>query len=140
MQGDKNRHRHPTLLQLHTSTIDVILRTLATMSFISITAPIFTDHDERVERESMTPEEQEEVYNDIYGMEQFEETKEMVENGPQELEQALIDFHEEEKEEYLEAVRQCPEIVQEESNALMFIRVEHYNLWVCSSENLILPI
>jgi hypothetical protein len=102
------------------------------MSFISITARVFTEEDERAERESMSPEELEEVRNDIHGINTFEETPEMVQNGPCELQLALDDIHEEEKEVYLEAMMLCPELVQRESNHLLFLRSEYYNVWVSS--------
>jgi hypothetical protein len=100
------------------------------MSFISITAPVFTEEDERIERESMSPEELEEVHNDTHGINTFEATPEMVQHGPYELQLALEDIHEEEKEVYLEALRMCPELVEQESNYLMFLRSENYNVWV----------
>ena len=100
------------------------------MSFISITAPVFTEEDERAERESMSPEEWEEVRNDIHGINTFKETPEMVQNGPYELQLALDDIHEEEKEVFLEATMLCPELVERESNYLMFLRAEYFNVWV----------
>jgi hypothetical protein len=102
------------------------------MSFISITAPVFTEEDERAERESMSPEESEEVRNDIHGINTFEATPEMVKNGPYELQLALDDIHEEEKEVLLEAMMLCPELVERESNYLMFLRSEYFNVWVSS--------
>jgi hypothetical protein len=103
------------------------------MSFISITAPVFTEEDERAERESMSPEEIEEVQNDINGINTFEATPEMVQHGPHDLQLALDDIHEEEKEVYLEAMMLCPELVDRESNYLMFLRSESYNVWVSSN-------
>jgi hypothetical protein len=100
------------------------------MSFFSITAPVFTEEDERAERESMSPEELEEVRNDLHGINTFEETPEMVQNGPHELQLALEDIQEEEKEVYIEAKKLCPELVEREANYLMFLRSEYYNVWV----------
>jgi hypothetical protein len=100
------------------------------MSVLSITAPQFTAEDEQLERDNVTQEEMDAALHDIYGTGTLEETEEMRIRGPIELEAALQDIPMEEKEAYLEAVARVPEIVEAESNFLLFLRSEDYNVWV----------
>ena len=100
------------------------------MSVISITAPQFTVDDERLEREMLTEEEYIASQHDIYGTDEFCETDDMLREGPVELERAIQEIPMEEKEAYLEASERVPEIVEAESNYIMFLRSENYNVWV----------
>ena len=100
------------------------------MSVISITAPQFTVDDERLEREMLTEEEYIASQHDIYGTDEFCETGDMLREGPVELERAIQEIPMEEKEAYLEASERVPEIVEAESNYIMFLRSENYNVWV----------
>lgn len=105
------------------------------MSVLSITAPQFTSEDEQLERDNLTQEEMDAAVHDIYGTGTLEETEEMRIRGPIELEAALQDIPMEEKEAYLEAVARVPEIVEAESNFLLFLRSEDFNVWVSTCWN-----
>jgi hypothetical protein len=98
------------------------------MSVLSITAPLFTADDERLERETLTPEEIDAANQDILGTFSFEETDEMKVHGPVELQKALDEIPHEEKEAYLEALERVPHLVQTESNPILFLRSENYNV------------
>ena len=100
------------------------------MSVLSITAPQFTLEDELIERETLEDDELLAATSDMYGNVEFDETQEMLDIGPIELETAIHDIPIEEKEAYLEACERCPEIIQSESNYIMFLRSENYNVWV----------
>ena len=101
------------------------------MSVLSITAPQFTVDDELLELSTLEEDELVAAEADIYGTGIFEETDEMIQLGPEELQHTIInEIPIEEKEAYLEACERCPEIVQSESNYIMFLRSENYNVWV----------
>ena len=100
------------------------------MSVLSITAPQFTIEDELIERETLDDDELLAATSDMYGNVEFDETQEMLDIGPIELETAIHDIPIEEKEAYLEACERCPEIIQSESNYIIFLRSENYNVWV----------
>ena len=100
------------------------------MSVLSITAPQFTAEVERLEQETLTEEELTSANDVIYGTGSFNETDSMRCRGPAEMYMTLKDFPDEEKEAYLEALARAPQLVQTESDPLLFLRSENYNSWV----------
>ena len=97
------------------------------MQAFSFSAPRFTEQDEIRELAAMTDAEREEVRRDLYGTHvEQEETDELRERCLQEMQQCLDEIPEAEKQVYLQACQECPELVQTESAPIRFIRSENY--------------
>jgi hypothetical protein len=101
------------------------------MSTFSVTSPRTTEDDERRERESLTPEEVDEIEQDIQGTGfQFVETDEMRLQAIIQLDEAIGAIPDTDKVDYLRALELCPELVRTESESIRFLRSENYNPWV----------
>jgi hypothetical protein len=101
------------------------------MSTFSITSPRITEDDERRERESLTPEEIDELKHDIHGTGfDIVETDDMRLQAVVELDEAIGMIPGTEKVAYLRALEVCPELVRTESESIRFLRSEKYNPWV----------
>lgn len=98
------------------------------MQAFSFSAPRFTEEDEIRELAAMTDAEREEVRHDLYGTHvEKEETSELLETCLEQFQTCLESIPEEEKQVYLEACRQCPELVETESAPIRFLRSENYD-------------
>jgi hypothetical protein len=101
------------------------------MSTFSITSPRITEDDERRERESLTPEEIDELKHDIHGTGfDIVETDDMRLQAVVQLDEAIGMIPGTEKVAYLRALEVCPELVRTESESIRFLRSEKYNPWV----------
>jgi hypothetical protein len=101
------------------------------MSYFSATSPRITEDDERRERESLTPEEIEEIEQDIHGTGfGVVETDEMMLQAAIQLDEAVGMIPGTDKVDYLRALELCPELVRTESGSIRFLRSENYNPWV----------
>ena len=101
------------------------------MSTFSVTSPRISDDDERRERESLTPEEINEIEQDINGT-GFDvvETDGMMLQAVIQLDEAIGVIPSADKVDYLRALELCPELVRIESESIRFLRSENYNPWV----------
>jgi len=104
------------------------------MSAFSFTAPFISEEEERAEREAFTEEEKQELHDDLYGghNEDLSETDEMIKNGVALLRESLDAIPDNEKEEYLEAKRRTPELVERESPAISYLRYMKYDAWAAA--------
>ena len=95
----------------------------------SFSAPVITEEDEQVERDNLTEEERQTVYDDLHGsgVHRIQETEDMRAQGLVEMEQHLTSVPQEKKRDYLEAMKRCPDLVEEESNPLLFLRTDDYD-------------
>jgi hypothetical protein len=99
-----------------------------TVAAISYTAPRFTEDDMRREEESLSQEERLEIENDVTGNQAIRrETAQTVSEGIAEFQQALDAINVNDKQAYLEALENCPDVVREESDPIQFLRCENYN-------------
>jgi hypothetical protein len=107
------------------STVRIAMRTF------SITSPRITEDDERKERESLTPEEIDELEHDIHGTGfDIVETDDMRLQAVVQLDEAISMIPDTDKVAYLRALELCPELVRMESEPIRFLRSENYNPWV----------
>ena len=103
----------------------------------SLTAPCFTKQNEQEERESLSPEEAKYLQSEITGIDDTfildYETTHDIEHCVKEVEQYIDDnVGGVQKKEYLQALDKCPELVEKETNPIMFLRSENYNIEVRS--------
>jgi hypothetical protein len=101
------------------------------MSTFSATSPRITEDEECRERESLTPEEIDEIEQDIKGT-GFDvvETDGMKLQAVVQLDEAIDAIPGADKVDYLRALELCPELVRTESGSIRFLRSENYNPWV----------
>ena len=101
----------------------------------SMTAPCFTPQEEQEERDSLSNEEADYLQKEILGdndtfIVDFESNNDVT-ICIQELKQyidesiSMID-----KKEYLHAIQVCPHLVETETNPILFLRSENYNIKV----------
>ena len=85
--------------------------------------------DLQAERESLNPNEVEEIRNDVLGTgkSSFIETPEMVTQSREKLMEAIAKMAYVDKAAFLEAHKPCPEIYETESNPLFFLRRERFD-------------
>lgn len=92
----------------------------------SFSAPRFTEADERYEQEHLSEAERLEAWQDVYGKTvPAKETFDVVENAEKLVAVELEKIPN--KQAYLDAVCQCPELVRSESPAIRFLRCEDYD-------------
>jgi hypothetical protein len=95
-------------------------------------APFVTPEDEQAEREALTEEESQRLYEEVYGSEvEIEETDTMVDASLL-LQEALHEIPEAAKEAYLEALERAPLLVESESDPISFLRCENYDAWAAA--------
>jgi hypothetical protein len=101
------------------------------MTTVSITAPRFTDEQDREEEANLSPEERAQIKSDIYGTD--EETS-VVEESPEVRAQAIAEMQNEldqipahEKQDYMQALEVCPELVERETRSILFLRREGFH-------------
>eukprot|EP00545_Synedropsis_sp_CCMP1620_P000948 CAMPEP_0119014106 /NCGR_PEP_ID=MMETSP1176-20130426/9357_1 /TAXON_ID=265551 /ORGANISM="Synedropsis recta cf, Strain CCMP1620" /LENGTH=311 /DNA_ID=CAMNT_0006967245 /DNA_START=25 /DNA_END=960 /DNA_ORIENTATION=- len=97
------------------------------MAAFSYTAPLFTKEKEAIERANATKEERDAAAKDVYGDEFVEETEKMVSDSLALFVEELEAIPNEEKEMYLQALKRCPIIVEQESDPIRFLRAEDYD-------------
>jgi hypothetical protein len=103
------------------------------MSSFTFTAPVVTEQQEKEEREALSDEERKKLHEDVYGGEQLvTETEEMLRNGAWMLDEAVLAIPDEEKAAYLEALESAPELVEQESDPVPFLRCEKYDAWAAA--------
>jgi hypothetical protein len=104
------------------------------MPVFSFTAPHITPEEEKLERDSLSPEMRQEVQNDLYGIgPEIHETDEMIAMKVHELEQAVDALPDSKKKDFLDARARAPHLVETEASPLKFLRCEKYNAVVSSS-------
>jgi hypothetical protein len=97
------------------------------------TAPIVTPEDEQAERQALTNEERQRLYEELYGVEdEIEETDILMENALLLLQEALTEIPDAAKQAYLEASERAPLLVERESDPISFLRCEKYDAWAAA--------
>lgn len=104
------------------------------MSVFSHAAPTHTPEDEAREKESLGDEGLIEINDGILGINQTAErlighveTDELKSKGVTELKREIDDIDYDEKEECLEALKHAPNLVENESNPITFLRYHKHN-------------
>mmetsp|Transcript_24481 Transcript_24481/g.57025 ORF Transcript_24481/g.57025 Transcript_24481/m.57025 type:complete len:198 (+) Transcript_24481:254-847(+) len=93
------------------------------MPAVSFTAPQYTEDDEKREKEALTPDQKEEIEKDVYGRGDAENNHEDHDrDAEEEISWYLEEIPVHEKQDYLDALRECPRLVQTESSANRFMR------------------
>jgi hypothetical protein len=106
----------------------------------SFTAPRFTKEDDERERANLTTDEAHQIAIDIHGKHSIlAENEELKVRCRLQLQEAIQGIPEEQKQSYLRAVELCPELVEQESDPLKFLRCDDYNVWV-STKNVELAV
>mmetsp|Transcript_18583 Transcript_18583/g.28697 ORF Transcript_18583/g.28697 Transcript_18583/m.28697 type:complete len:326 (+) Transcript_18583:85-1062(+) len=94
----------------------------------SFSAPQFTEDDELKEIEDLTEAERTDIRNDLMGTNTaLHETLELRQDGIVELQDELDCISGEEKTAYLQALEECPAVVQRETSPLLFLRSTKFN-------------
>jgi hypothetical protein len=84
-----------------------------------------------MEKASLTEEEKKAIENDIFGQRAIlRETPTMVARTCVLMQDAVDLIPDEQKQSYIRALAQCPELVRTESEPLRFLRCERFNAWV----------
>jgi hypothetical protein len=100
-------------------------------SALSCTAPRWDTRQNELEKASLTEEEKKAIENDIFGKRTIlQETPEMVARSCVLMQDAVDLIPDEQKQSYIQALVQCPELVRTESEPLRFLRCEKFNAWV----------
>jgi hypothetical protein len=113
------------------------------MSTYSITAPRFTEDDDRQEQESLAPAELAEIKNDMFGTaadSTVAETPAIRIQAALEMEKELARIPAHDKREYTQALEVCPELFRQEAEAdpFLFLRCEDFHAQVRSTDTLLL--
>jgi hypothetical protein len=104
------------------------------MVYFSITAPRFSDKQDKEEERNLSPREAEEIKGDAYGRHQNEadlETPELIEEALKDFDEALDGIHGDTKAAYLEALDKAHETEMNEAFKLRFIRCCRMDAEVC---------
>jgi hypothetical protein len=97
----------------------------------SCTAPRWEAKQDDLERASLTEEEKKTIENEIFGQRGIlRETPTMVVRTCALMQDAVDLIPDEQKQSYIRALVQCPELVRTESEPLRFLRCERFNAWV----------
>jgi hypothetical protein len=96
---------------------------------ISHTAPRFELQELDDEIQRLDDEEREQLQRDLYGQDArlVDETPELLSTSMAQLQAALEDACDEDKQAFLRAQQECPEYVNSEMFLLPFLRCEHFN-------------
>jgi hypothetical protein len=98
---------------------------------ISCTAPRWETKQDDLEKASLTEEEKIKIENEICGQRGIlRETPTMVTRTCALMQDAVDLIPDEQKQSYIRALAQCPNLVQTESEPLRFLRCERFNVWV----------
>ena len=97
-------------------------------------APIFSEQDEREEKEALTENERRQVHTDVYGEgdESFEEDSQSLAKGIAEMRDAIENIPREQKKSYLRALEEAPDVAARESPPAFFLRCEEFNVWAAA--------
>jgi hypothetical protein len=102
-------------------------------SCISFTAPQFTPEDVQREQESLSEADRAAIQEKLLGWTAVcRETPELLKKGVQQLKDALSDIPIGQKEAYQRALERAPEVVQDETSPVAFLRAENYQPEVSS--------
>jgi hypothetical protein len=97
----------------------------------SCTAPRWETKQDDMEKASLTEEEKKAIENEIFGQRGIlRETPTMVARTCALMQDAVDLIPDEQKQSYIQALVQCPELVRTESEPLRFLRCERFNTWV----------
>jgi hypothetical protein len=101
----------------------------------SITAPRFTEEDDRQEQESLAPAERAEIQKDMFGAatdSDVVETSAIRVQAVAEMEEELERIPAHDKREYAQALEVCPELFRRgaEADPLLFLRCEDFHVKV----------
>lgn len=100
----------------------------ASFGTISYTAPTFSEKDLIEERLSLSSEQRAQIDEVLLGTRPVQrETDELRVDGLQVMRESLEQLDIKEKESYLQALRECPELVESETDPLIFLRSEDYD-------------
>ena len=100
------------------------------MSAFTFSAPIVSEEEEKAEREALTEEERQQLYDELFGTEkEIPETDEMRATGTSLMRDAIESMPLEEKSAYMTACERVPELVQSESPCIRFLRATKWNAW-----------
>ena len=108
---------------------------------ISHSAPAMFPKEEQDEKDDLSPEEYQEIENELHGIQVFDfenfETPQTVSQSIQEVEDFILsdNIFENDKRAYLHAKEIIPDIVEKETPIIMFLRCEHYDIR-CASKRL----
>ena len=98
------------------------------MAAFSYTAPIFTEKQEREEAASITDEEKKSIRIDVFGVDKsIEETEEVLERSLARFAEEIDAISDDNKKVYMVALQRCPNIVDQESPPIRFLRAENYD-------------
>jgi len=96
---------------------------------MSYTAPRVTLGQLQEEISSMTPEETQSVESDKKGTHLYDEGSRQDETEAlRDLERAILCLPENDREELLRVRRICPELMENESDPILFLRCENYDM------------
>jgi hypothetical protein len=104
------------------------------MPAFCFTAPVLTESEEKAAREALSPQEHEQIRQDMYGhtssaaSQQYDDGR-----GMQIMLEAIeTSIPISEKEAYLKAVCVCPHLVERESSFWVFLRCENHDPWAAA--------
>ena len=102
------------------------------MSAFTFTAPIVTPEEEIAEREALSTEERRQIHADLHGehvaSDHTETDEHPFSNVLHKLQSTLATIPDSDKRVLLDALKRVPELVQSESNPMLFLRDAHCNL------------
>jgi uncharacterized protein YabN with tetrapyrrole methylase and pyrophosphatase domain len=108
---------------------------------VCLTAPAFTPIQEQEERDALPPADREYLRQELYGedtpcMEETE-TEALLAEECDSSSRTLAAVHSKieemedcQKKDYIYALERCPDVVEKETNVLMFLRCENYDISV----------
>jgi hypothetical protein len=105
------------------------------MSAFSFTAPYISDEEEKAERGALTEDERQAIHHDLYGDadDDLEENESMLQDGLLLLQEAIEEIPVEQKLDYLEALGRVPDLVENESSPVAFLRAQRFDSWAAAS-------
>ena len=102
---------------------------------VPLTAPAFTPIQEQEERDSLPPNERTYLAEELYGRDQFlKEDDDMITASIMAVQARIEEMDATEKADYVRAMEVVPELVQKETNVIMFLRCENYDIPVRTKE------
>lgn len=104
------------------------------MTIFSFTAPQITAGQEKSEREGVTKDERQRIESDLLGPSTIVETTDMIDSASSRLQEAMEKIPDAKKRAYNEAMEVAPDLVEEESPPLAFMRAEDHDADVSQSK------
>jgi hypothetical protein len=104
------------------------------MPAFCLTAPVLSESEEQAARDALSPQEEEQIQRDMYGpIEGLDNSCKGDESGIEIMRETIeTAFPLPQKEAYLKATSQCPELVENESSMRVFLQREHYDPWAAA--------